>query len=416
MNKFEEFGLSSELLQSIKKHNIVTPTQIQAGSMGPILKGQDVVGESATGSGKTLAFGCGIIDNVVPRNGIQALVLTPTRELCEQVSCALKGFSSGKRLNVLSIYGGVSIDRQIYNLPKTDVVVATPGRLLDHLERGTINLSKVKILVLDEADRMLDMGFIDDVERIIRACPKERQTLFFSATICSKIKELSHHYMNNPIKVMAKREVDPTKLRQVYYDVHKSLKLSLLVHLLNNEKEGLMMVFCNTRRQTDFVVKNLKTNGIDAIAIHGGLSQNKRSKTLDMFNGAKVEVLVCTDVAARGLHIDNVTHVYNYEIPNDPKDYVHRIGRTARAGEKGKVVNLLCEYDHENFGRVQDFRTFPLERLETPMIQKVRIVQVEVRQGFGHRKFGARKSFGPRRHSGPRRSSGPSRGFGPRRR
>ncbi|MBT4174067.1 DEAD/DEAH box helicase [archaeon] len=419
MNKFEEFGLSNELLESIKRQNIVTPTEIQAGSIGPILKGQDVVGESATGSGKTLAFGCGIIESVVPRNGIQALVLTPTRELCEQVSCALQNFSGGKRLNVLSIYGGVSIDRQIYNLPKTDVVVATPGRLLDHLQRGTINLSKVKILVLDEADRMLDMGFIDDVERIIRACPKDRQTMFFSATICSKIKELSKHYMNNPIKVMAKREVDPTKLKQVYYDVHKSLKLSLLVHLLNNEKEGLMMVFCNTRRQTDFVVKNLKTNGIDAIAIHGGLSQNKRSKTLDMFNGAKVEVLVCTDVAARGLHIDNVSHVYNYEIPNDPKDYVHRIGRTARAGEKGKVVNLLCEYDHENFGRVQDFRTFALERLETPQVEKVRIVQVEARQGFGARRNSGRGGFGGGRSFGrgtPRRNSGPQRGFGPRRR
>ncbi len=411
MNKFEEFGLSKELLESIKKQNIVEPTEIQAGSISPILKGQDVIGESATGSGKTLAFGCGIIENVVPGNGLQALVLTPTRELCEQVSCALQKFTGKKRLKVLSIYGGVSIDRQIYDLPKANVVVATPGRLLDHLDRGTINLSKIKILVLDEADRMLDMGFIDDVEIIMRSCSKQRQTLFFSATICSKIKELANHYMNSPIKVMAKREVDSTKLKQVYYNVHKSLKLSLLVHLLEDENEGLMMVFCNTRRQTDFVVKNLKNNGINAIAIHGGLSQNKRSKTLDMFNGAKVEVLVCTDVAARGLHIDNVTHVYNYEIPNDAKDYVHRIGRTARAGEKGKVVNLLCEYDYENFGRVQDFRSFPLEKLETPQVEKVRIVQVENRGSFGPQRNGGRgRSFG--RGNG----SNHGRNFGPRRR
>ena len=265
MNKFEEFGLSSELLGTIKKQNIITPTQIQAGSIGPILKGLDVIGESATGSGKTLAFGCGIVEHVIPGKGLQALVLTPTRELCEQVSGALKSFGGGKKLNVLSVYGGVSIDRQIHNLPRADVVVATPGRLLDHLQRGTIYLSDIKILVLDEADRMLDMGFIDDVEIIIQKCPRERQTLFFSATISGRIKDLANHYMKDPVKVMAKREVDPTKLKQIYYDVHKGMKLSLLVALLAKETSGLVMVFCNTRSQTDFVVANLKANKINAI-------------------------------------------------------------------------------------------------------------------------------------------------------
>src|SRR3989338_2080734 len=288
---FEKFGLSQELLAVIKKSGFTEPTEIQAKSIPFIMKGLDVIGESATGSGKTLAFGCGIVERVISGRGLQALILTPTRELAEQVKESLRQLSYQKHINIITVYGGVSINPQIHGLRMAEVAVATPGRLLDHLQRRTISLSRIKLLVLDEADRMLDMGFMEDVEKIIHSCPTERQTLFFSATISPYIKNLANRYMKKPIMVAARKHVDPSKLKQVYYDVQRNIKLSLLVHLLKHEKSGLVMVFCNSRRTVDFVVKNLKINGINAIAIHGGFSQNKRTKTMELFNDAKVSVL-----------------------------------------------------------------------------------------------------------------------------
>ena len=397
MKQFEEFKLSNELFAAINKLGFTKPTMIQEKSIPHIMAGEDVIGESATGSGKTLAFGCGIVDTVIPAGGLQSLILTPTRELAEQVKKDLKTLADHKAINIIAIYGGVGIDPQIHGLRKANVVVATPGRLLDHLQRRTIDTSKIKLLVMDEADRMFDMGFIDDVEKIINVCPTKRQTLFFSATITPRVKDLGKKYMVKPVQVSAEKMVEPSKLKQVYYDVPKNLKLSLLVHMLQKESTGLVMVFCNTRTNTDFVAKNLKSNKISAIAIHGGLSQNKRTKTIDLFNGAKVGVLVCTDVAARGLHIDDVSHVYNYEIPKDPKDYVHRIGRTARAGEKGKVVNMLCEYDFDNFARIQsDYREFNIEKIKKPYLKQLTAVGTrDLRRPQGKRRFShRRKGFG----------------------
>jgi len=379
MNIFENLGLSPHLLAAIKRLGLDEPTEIQRLSVPHIIKGEDVIGESATGSGKTLAFGCAIAEQVVHKQGIQALVLTPTRELAEQVKNSLKKLSP--HLMIIAVYGGVSINPQIDDLSKADVVVATPGRFLDHFQRRTVNTSRIKILVLDEADRMFDMGFIDDVESIIRTCPKKRQTLFFSATMSYDISRLANRHMNNPIKISAAKQVDPSKLKQVYFDVSRNMKLSLLAHLLQHEESGLVMIFCNTRDTTDFVVRNLRANKISAIAIHGGLSQNKRTKTMELFNGAKVEVLVCTDVAARGLHIENVSHVYNYEIPKDPKDYVHRIGRTARAGESGKVINLLSDDDHINFSKIySQYREFSIKKEQMPHVERIMVARNE-----GHR-------------------------------
>ena len=397
INVFEEFGLSHELLKSIEVQGIVKPTEIQGKSIPHIVKGKDIIGESATGSGKTLAFGCGIIESVKPGDGLQSLVLAPTRELAEQIKDSLSLLSS--KLKIITVYGGVSINPQIDGLKRSEIVVATPGRMLDHIKRGTINTSKIKILVLDEADRMLDMGFIYDVERIISTCPRKRQTMIFSATLSSQIKNLASKHMINPTRVKAESFVDPTKLTQVYYNVKKQLKLSLLVHMLKNHKAGLDMIFCNSRTTTNFVVKNLKANKIKAIGLHGGLSQNQRIKTLQMFNDSKFDVLVCTDVAARGLHIGDVSKVYNYEIPRDSKDYVHRIGRTARAGESGEVVNLLAEFDYDNFSRVlAEYREFNIEKVEVPIVDRVQTIKTFDRGNNGKFNRGNnRRSFQKRR-------------------
>lgn len=399
MNLFRNFGLSNELFNIIEQLGFTQPTQIQEKSISHIISGKDVVGESATGSGKTLAFGCGIVERVIPSAGLQALILTPTRELADQIKDVLKKLSYAKQLKIISVYGGVSMGPQIDALRKADVVVATPGRLLDHMQRKTINTTRIKILVLDEADRMFDMGFIEDVEKIIRVCPKKRQTLFFSATISSQVKKLANKYMVKPVEAWAKKQVDPSKLTQIYYNVSRNAKLSLLVHLLLNERAGLVMVFCNSRKNTEFVAKNLKANGISAIAIHGGLAQNKRTKTIELFNNAKIGVLVCTDVASRGLDIESVSHIYNYEIPKNAKDYVHRIGRTARAGKEGRVVNLLSDYDHDNFTRVlKEYGIFKIENVQMPNIGRIKIIGMNTfRRGPKRKSFLSRLSFNKHR-------------------
>lgn len=382
MENFRKLGIIEPILKSIEEQKFENPTEVQEKSIPLILSGKDVIAESATGSGKTLAFGAGIIQNAERNKGVQALVLTPTRELAEQDMQALRDFSKYKPLEFCAVYGGLSINPQIRDLRSADVVVGTPGRLLDHIERGTIKLNNVNTLVLDEADRMLDMGFLDDVERIIRKCPSERQTLLFSATVSAEVARLARKYMKDPADVSAESFVDPKKLTQVYYDVPDDLKFSLLVNLVKNEKSGLVMVFCNTRRNVDFVANNLIFSGIDALAIHGGFSQEKRNKTMDQFHCKDVYVLVCTDVAARGLDIKGVSHVYNYDIPKDSKDYIHRIGRTARAGEEGKAINILSSRDYENFRRiVREYETKIIEET-TPELERVKIGWKEKPESF----------------------------------
>ncbi len=349
MENFKKLGLSPLFINELVEAKFVEPSEIQEKTIPLALAGKDIIGGSATGSGKTLAFGASIIERAERGKGVQTLILVPTRELAEQVGKVFRRFSRYKRLEVALVYGGVSINPQIMILERADIVVGTPGRILDHLERRTINLQKVNILVLDEADRMLDMGFIDDVRKIIGRCPKERQTMLFSATITPDILHIAKNYMIKPVEVSVESYVDPSLLKQIYYDVPKQLKFSLLVHLLKHEHKGLVMVFCNTRMNTDFVVRNLIHHKIDAMAIHGGLSQQKRNKIMEKFNSNQVYVLVCTDVAARGLDIKNVSHIYNYDLPASSKDYIHRIGRTARAGEEGIAVNLVSERDYDNF-------------------------------------------------------------------
>ena len=370
LDNFRKIGLNENIVNAISSLGFENPTEIQEKTIPAILEGKNVIASAKTGSGKTLAFGSGILQNLEPKGRIQAIIMTPTRELAVQVSTMLKNLRGRNRLKFATVYGGVAINPQIKNLETADVVVGTPGRLLDHLNRRTLDLSHVKILVLDEADRMLDMGFIDDVKEIMSYCPKDKQVLLFSATLNPTIERLVH--TKDALKVNLGHMVDPSKLKQIYFDVVRNQKLSLLVHFLRNEKSGLSLVFCNSRNAVDFVTRALKSQGIKALALHGGLSQNRRLHVLQAFEDGSVDVLVATDVAARGLDIKGVTHVYNYDIPNDSKQYIHRIGRTARAEENGKAISLLSVEDHDNFYRVQKENHLKIPKHTLPKFEMIR--------------------------------------------
>ncbi len=365
-------GINNPILKSISDRGFRVPTEIQEKSIPEILKENDVIAGASTGSGKTLAFAAGLIKNIKKDYGIQGLVLTPTRELAEQVANEISDFSQNKDLNVISVYGGVSITDQIRRLTSAEIVVGTPGRILDHINRNSIDLSLVNTLVLDEADRMLDMGFRDDVEKIISNCPNKRQTMLFSATISQDIILLAQRYMKNPMEILAEPNVDPAKLEQVYYDIEDNLKYSLLKHLLENEKSKLAIIFCNTRKNVDFVANNLKFMGIESLPIHGGFSQEKRTRILKSFYSKEIQVLIATDVAARGLDIKGVSHIYNYDIPPSKEEYIHRIGRTARAGKDGKVINLLTSRNYENFQNLMAGE-FKIIQKTPPFIKRARI-------------------------------------------
>ena len=294
----------------------------------------------------------------------------------------MRKFAKHKKMFISAVYGGVSINPQINSLGHANIVVATPGRMLDHLERGTAKLSNVRILVLDEADKMFEMGFIEDVKKIISQIPKERQTLLFSATISQQVQDIVRHYMKNPEKIKVQSYVEKEKLAQYFYSVNSRDKFSLLVHVLKHEPAGLTIIFCATRNRVDALSKNLYKQGIEAQKLHGGLSQNRRKQAIDMFHGSKVDILVASDVAARGLDIKNVSYIINYDIPKTSKEYIHRIGRTARAGKEGKVISLLSEQDHENFRNVLEDRSLIVEQLKLPEFQRVAFLASQ-RKDFG---------------------------------
>ncbi len=408
MEQFAKLGLSKDVLSILKEAGFKTPSEIQEKTIPLALAGRDIIGGSATGSGKTLAFASPIIENLIPGQSIQSLILTPTRELAEQVATSIRHFSRNKRLNISAIYGGVDIQRQIRDLRRTDVVVGTPGRILDHIERRTIDLSNIKILVLDEVDRMFDMGFSRDVEKILHYCPRERQTMMFSATISSDIDYLAKKHTIDAVQVSAESHVDPSKLTQVYYDVPTEKKFSLFVHLLK-QTPGLSMIFCKTRRNVDFVVNNLNQVGINAQAIHGGLTQNNRTRALNDFQRNNTNILVCTDVAARGLDIKGITYVYNYNMPQVASDYIHRIGRTARAGKDGKVVNLLSGEDYILFRRIMEDDSMTIKQEDLPEFGYV-VIRPEFRRS-NRTNFSGRRDFSPRDNSSHRNNYSSRRSF-----
>lgn len=399
MVNFKDLGLSEEFVAVLEKSEITQPTEIQEKAIPFILEGRDVVGVSATGSGKTLAFASTIIENIEILGKPQALILTPTRELAEQIASAVRSFSE-KKFKVFAAYGGTNLDVHIKKISKADIIIATPGRLLDLMNRGAFGFSKIKTLVLDEFDRMLDMGFANDVSLIVKKCPKERQTMLFSATKNDSIDKLVSKYTINSIDVSVKSFVDHSKLEQRYYQMGAKPKFPLLVHLLKYEKSDGVIIFCSTKRNTEFVALNLENVGFDVKIIHGDIDQKKRTRVLKEFH-RDGGFLVCTDVAARGLDIKDVSHVYNYDIPRVAADYIHRIGRTARAGKSGRAITLVGDRDMDMFEEILDIKGVKMQEMDTPNVGD--LVVKKARREVGSRVGDARSrkiSGGSRRRGG----------------
>jgi ATP-dependent RNA helicase DeaD len=367
-NKFSDLGISEEILRAVEEMGYTQPSPIQQQAIPFILQGRDLIGQAQTGTGKTAAFAIPIIDLVDPEfNKPQAIILCPTRELAVQVEGEFQKLAKyHKKINSVVIYGGESIDRQIRVLKKgVQIVVGTPGRVQDHINRGTLRLEDAGIIVLDEADEMLDMGFRDDIEAILQEMPEERQTVFFSATMAKPILDLTRKYQKNPeiIKV-AKNELTVATIDQVFYEVKQSLKMELMARLMNIHNYALSVVFCNTKRMTDEVTESLGARGILAEALHGDLSQAQRDKVMGKFRKGLCTVLVATDVAARGIDVDNVEAVFNFDIPLDEEYYVHRIGRTGRAGKSGTAITFIT-------GRREMMKLKDLERFTKATINKM---------------------------------------------
>ncbi|MCE5287051.1 MAG: DEAD/DEAH box helicase, partial [Pelosinus sp.] len=364
---FGKVELSKKVLAAITDMGFEEPSPIQSQTIPYAMEGHDLIGQAQTGTGKTAAFGIPIIEKVSDHKHIQALVLTPTRELAIQVSEELAKIGKFKKVKSLPIYGGQSIDRQIRALKfGVQVVIGTPGRLLDHIRRGTIKLDAVQTLVLDEADEMLDMGFIEDIETIIQNIAVEgRQTLLFSATMPKQIMNLAEKYMNSPKVITVSREqLTVPQIDQIYYETRE--KLEGLCRVLDVEETDHLIIFCRTKRGVDDLVASLQARGYMADGLHGDLSQAQRDRVMKKFRDGKLEILIATDVAARGLDIDHVSHVVNYDIPQDHESYVHRIGRTGRAGRKGVAITFIGPREYRQLRLIENLAKTKIVRKQLP--------------------------------------------------
>jgi ATP-dependent RNA helicase DeaD len=341
---FAELGVDPHLLRAVEELGFEEPTPIQEQAIPLMLRGADVIAQAQTGTGKTAAYGLPIIQNLeADARQPQALILCPTRELAVQVAEAIFKMGKYKHVSIVPVYGGQPIERQLRALRQgVHIVVGTPGRIMDHMRRGTLALDRVRTVILDEADEMLDMGFIEDIEWILQQAPTERQTALFSATIPPRIAELARRYMRDPIRVAIPAETLTVPLiRQTYYEVTGQGKTDALTRILDMEEPASTILFVRTKRDADEVSESLQSRGYAAEALHGDMNQSQRERTLARFKRGQVEILVATDVAARGLDIEDVSHVINYDVPYDPESYVHRIGRTGRAGRSGEEVTLI---------------------------------------------------------------------------
>ena len=341
---FADLGLSPEVLRALAELGFEEPTPVQEQTISLLLGGRDVIAQAHTGSGKTAAYGIPLAERVDRDNRRpQGLVLCPTRELAIQVADAVHAIGKYCRLSVIPIYGGQPIERQFRALERgVQIVVGTPGRIMDHMRRGTLSFASVRFAVLDEADEMLDMGFVEDIEFILEAVPAERQTALFSATIPPRIAALARRYLKDPERITVSRDsLTVPQITQTYYEVSRHAKLDALGRILDVEEPGSTIIFCRTKRDVDELVQALQGRGYNAEPIHGDITQVQRERTLRRFREGQTDVLVATDVAARGLDIPSVSHVINYDVPDDPDSYVHRIGRTGRMGREGEAITLV---------------------------------------------------------------------------
>ena len=372
---FTELGLSPELLKAIDKLGYEQASPIQAAAIPVMMTGKDIVGQSMTGSGKTAAFGVPAVEKVDPNlKAVQILILCPTRELAIQVSEEIHKLAFFKRgINCLPIYGGQSYERQFFGLKQgAQIVIGTPGRLMDHMRRGTLRLETIKMVILDEADVMLNMGFREDIETILKDAPKERQTVFFSATMPRPIRDLIEKYSREPenVKIEQKAMTVPT-VDQVYYEVDRRYKMDLLTRLIDIYDLKLGIVFCNTKRMVDDLVDHLEAAGYQADRLHGDMTQAQRDRVMNKFRKSGLEFLVATDIAARGIDVDDVQVVFNYDLPYDPEDYVHRIGRTGRAGRSGRAISLVPFRELFQIRNIERFTNMRIQRGKIPTENEV---------------------------------------------
>ncbi len=385
--KFEDMSISKGTKNALKEHNFVEPTEVQEKAIPLAIKGRDLIVQSKTGSGKTLAFLIPIFENL--NSGLEAIILVPTRELAQQVERVARSIGKAHGKRTVVIYGGAPMERQIEGLKGASMVIGTPGRVMDLMRRGYLNLNGIRFFVLDEADRMLDMGFIDDIKWILQKTPKDKQMMLFSATMPPEIISLARRYMKNPEKIiLSEDEITAENVAQYYVEVGEINKIAKLSSLLISEP-GKYLIFCNTRRKTKNIAEILQKYGFKAFALHGDMRQATRTRTMDAFKQGKIDILVSTDVAARGIDVHGITHVVNYDVPLYPKDYVHRIGRTGRMDASGKAITFVTREDKEYFRRIEDFIGKRIPKMEIKNVGKIkeRIDYKEISDIFGMVKF-----------------------------
>jgi ATP-dependent RNA helicase DeaD len=414
LTKFEELGIKNPILTALSEINFHEAFPIQTAAIPVLLSGQDVIGQAHTGTGKTAAFSLPIIQNIVPKRGIQALILAPTRELAVQITGEIQRFSRHSNVRYVTIYGGQSINVQLQELERgVEIVVATPGRLIDHIKRGSVRLQNVKYVVLDEADTMLDMGFIEDIKFILDLVPKDRQTALFSATIPPEILMLAEKYMRNPQHILIDADdLSGEGIEQAFLVIKDREKTDYLFKFIKENRTGQTIVFCSTKERTRRLARELEKARFNVVSIQGDLSQFRRDKTMYLFRKGKADILVATDVAARGIDVPEVALVINYDVPSHDLVYFHRIGRTARAGGKGRAITLVSYSSIGDFKAISTQTKVPMKDLNKELGIEVKIPdplkRVSPRRGYarsgslGKRHHDDRRRYGNRNYYGLR--------------